>query len=291
MRSGSIGWLALAAVGCGRLGFGDAPPDAGTEILADAPPACAQEPWKVERILDELTSLASTDWSPAWGLGTELIVFESDRPGGAGDSDLYLGRLDASTGRYSALRALTEVNTAARESAPTLSQDGLELFFNRGADILRTTRGSTTARFGAASVVIPGAFGADLGNRDLDLIYTLRENNRTRFVIRSRPKAGATDFGAPRLLDELELDNRAGWPSLAHDGLELYYEAGDSLPTHFSHRPSLDARFTAPLPLTELGNASDPDISNDGQWLLYISSDTTYVMMARRTCLTARTRR
>lgn len=132
--------MALATTACGRLGFSDDPLDGGLERF-DAPAACAKPRWKVERIIDELTSLA-TDWSPAWGLGTKQIVFESDRPGGAGKSDLYLGRLDEASVRYSGLRALEELNTAASESAPTLSDDGLELFFNREGDILRATRGA-----------------------------------------------------------------------------------------------------------------------------------------------------
>lgn len=274
--------MALATTACGRLGFSDDPLDGGLERF-DAPAACAKPRWKVERIIDELTSLA-TDWSPAWGLGTKQIVFESDRPGGAGKSDLYLGRLDEASVRYSGLRALEELNTAASESAPTLSDDGLELFFNREGDILRATRGAPTARFGAATLFIPGAFGADLGNEDRDLIYTVRGNGRTTFLIRSRAKPGLNDFAAPRSLDELTPPASAGWPSLSRDGLELYFETGEDLPTSFAHRASRDAPFSTPVPLTELGNASDPDVSPDGQLLLYISSDTTYVMMARRTC-------
>lgn len=274
--------MALATTACGRLGFSDEALDGGLERF-DAPAACARPLWKVERIIDELTSLA-TDWSPAWGLGTKQIVFESDRPGGAGKSDLYLGRLDENSGRYSGLRALEELNTAASESAPTLSDDGLELFFNREGDILRATRGAPTARFGAATLFISGAFGADLGNEDRDLVYTVRGNGRTTFLIRSRSKPGLNDFAAPRSLDELAPPPGAGWPSLSRDGLELYFEAGQDLPPSFAHRASRDAPFSTPVPLSELGNASDPDVSPDGQLLLYISSDTTYVMMARRTC-------
>lgn len=280
--------IIASASACGRLGFSDSSTDDGPEARPDAPMNCLQAPWKVERIIDELTSLSSTDWSPAWGQGTKQIVFESDRPGGAGKSDLYLGRLDASTGpgtgRYSNLRALTELNTPASEAAPTLSEDGLELFFDREGNLFRATRDSATGRFGAATIFLPGAFGADLGNGDLDLVYATRSNDRTTFHIRSRTKLGTPTFAAPRALDELSLSNRAGWPSLSHDGLELYYEAGEALPSHFAHRATVTDPFSAPIPLTELGNASDPDISPDGQLLLYISSDTTYVMMARRTC-------
>lgn len=271
-------WMALAAAasGCGRVSFAELEP-------GEYP--CVATEWVVERTVDELTS-NNFDWSPAWGQGTEQIVLESNRGANAGNTELYLARFDPATGLYAELRELDELNTPKKESGPTISEDGLEIFFTREDDIMRATRAAPTDRFGPAEIFQTGGVAPDLGNGDLDLIYTITPKAPT-FVIRTRSAPGSLDFGPPRTLEELVLTQGMGWPSLSHDGLELYFEANENntnLPAHFASRRSPSEPFSAPAPIVELGSAADPDISPDGKWLLFVSTPTNAVTLARRTC-------
>jgi Tol biopolymer transport system component len=70
------------------------------------------------------------------------VVFASSRPGGAGGTDIYTstrGRSDASAWT-SPTNLGSAVNTAGSESRPSLSTDGLRLYFGRNGDIQVSTR-------------------------------------------------------------------------------------------------------------------------------------------------------
>jgi len=70
--------------------------------------------------------------------GTE-IVFASSR---GGNMDIWTATLDRSTGRWSSPVPVAAVNTAQPESRPSLSGDGVRLYFGRGAtaDVYVSTR-------------------------------------------------------------------------------------------------------------------------------------------------------
>ncbi|MGZ7039379.1 MAG: hypothetical protein ACXVJO_14485, partial [Thermoanaerobaculia bacterium] len=56
-----------------------------------------------------------------------LIIGCFGKPGGAGDSDLFVTR--RVDGKWSPLEPLTAINTAAREYSPRLAPDGTSLMF------------------------------------------------------------------------------------------------------------------------------------------------------------------
>lgn len=70
--------------------------------------------------------------------GTE-IVFASNR---GGNMDIWTATLDLATGRWSTPAPVAAVNTADPETRPSFSQDGVRLYFGRGAtaDIYMSTR-------------------------------------------------------------------------------------------------------------------------------------------------------
>lgn len=70
--------------------------------------------------------------------GTE-IVFASNR---GGNMDIWTATLDLATGHWSAPVPVAAVNTADPETRPSFSQDGVRLYFGRGAtaDIFMSTR-------------------------------------------------------------------------------------------------------------------------------------------------------
>jgi Tol biopolymer transport system component len=82
--------------------------------------------------------------------GKMFVKSASNYPGHRGEGDLYVSLLR--DGKWSAFEHLGDVNTAAREFAPSFSPDGKYLYFtsNRGrprasystyAELLRSVRG------------------------------------------------------------------------------------------------------------------------------------------------------
>jgi hypothetical protein len=99
----------------------------------------------------------SNEYNPFLTDGDQVLYFASDRPGGLGETDLYRAPLTPA-GSPAAPNLVAEVNSAAAEYRPVVSDDGLTLYFDRvgGAsadDIWIATRTSTTATFGAAQSV------------------------------------------------------------------------------------------------------------------------------------------
>ncbi|MEZ4364284.1 MAG: hypothetical protein R3B48_29185 [Kofleriaceae bacterium] len=265
---------ALAASACGRLDFANVPdaPDAGV----DAP---CRTVWTPVGPIAELNS-PQTDWSPAWGQDRLQIVFESNRDG---DYELYLASRSDPSEPFSAPRRLTEINTPDDDRSPSLSRDGLQLFWTHLGGVERATRLSPTAPFTGPGVPVNTGVAPDLGRQDLDLIYGLPGVTEVRLAIRSRPTAADLDFGPVRVLDEPKLPS-GGYPTLSADGLELFLELGENVPLGWSTRPDVTSPFSTPTPILELGAAEDPDISPDGQWLLYVTYDTNEISLAKRSC-------
>jgi Tol biopolymer transport system component len=58
------------------------------------------------------------------------IFFESDRPGGAGQSDLYVARRDKPTEPFGPAVNLSSINTANDDGHPSIPGDGTTLFVN-----------------------------------------------------------------------------------------------------------------------------------------------------------------
>jgi hypothetical protein len=270
----------VAAPACGRLDFNSAAVSGATDGGIDGlPDARCPTRWVPVRTLEELNSSA-TDWSPAWGQDGNQIVFQSNR---AGTDDLYVALRSGNGDRFDPPIKITELSTPANEKAPTLSHSGLEIVYDSGGALMRATRGTPTGRFSTPGQLVLDGFGADLGSDDLDLIYAINNAGMVNLVIRSRASAIDNRFGAPVVIDKISMPE-GGWPSLSRDGLELFYEGGSSSPMYTATRPSRGAPFTSPVPIPELGAVSDPDISPDGRFLLYVINATNEITLARRTC-------
>ena len=111
--------------------------------------------WQTPVNLGPNINSASNDQQPAYfenddGGAPQLFV-SSDRPGGLGGTDLYQSELQPD-GSWGPLTDITELNSTANEGRPSLSHDGLDIYFfsNRpggqgGNDIWVATRGSVDA--------------------------------------------------------------------------------------------------------------------------------------------------
>lgn len=107
--------------------------------------------WDEVQIVPELNT-AADEFGPSGyenpDTGVLTLYFNSDRPGGAGASDIYTSTLGPD-GKFTAPQRVAELNTSGTDQWPVVRLDGLEMFFtsNRsgtvgGNDLWVTTRGS-----------------------------------------------------------------------------------------------------------------------------------------------------
>jgi len=67
--------------------------------------------------------------SPSISTDRRVLYFDSDRPGGAGQTDLWVAVRSDPSLPFDAPSNLTEINTAFREITPSISRDGRRLYF------------------------------------------------------------------------------------------------------------------------------------------------------------------
>jgi WD40-like Beta Propeller Repeat len=94
---------------------------------------------------------AANESSPFLASADRVLYFASDRAGGPGATDIYRVPLVGATGSPGTPSLVSEINSAAAENRPVLSDDGLTLYFDRSGtsadDIWVATRSTPTGVF------------------------------------------------------------------------------------------------------------------------------------------------
>ncbi|MFL5322565.1 MAG: hypothetical protein ACJ790_23090 [Myxococcaceae bacterium] len=151
----------------------------------------------------ELTTLNSTsnEWHPALSAKGDEIFFSSNRLTGTNNHDLFHAFWNEDAGQYDAPLEVAELNTNNHEGGPSLTDDGLTLYFDRttfgNGDLYRTRRVDRAAPFDGDAGVLPG-FGTS--TRDNEPSQTPGESFITFCSFRSRDGGAPPDFyvwGAP----------------------------------------------------------------------------------------------
>jgi predicted secreted protein len=173
------------------------------------------------------------------------LYFSSGRPGGSGGSDLWVSTRETPDDNWGTpLNLGSTVNSSADDWAPSISPDGLELFF-------------TSKRPGG-----PGGFS--------DIWLTTRATQED-------------DWGRPEPLGpNVNTSDFDGHPSISSDGLLLFFctwTTGTTRPGFGSSdiwitsRPSLSGPWAEPMNLGAIVNSSafegEQDISADGLCLVF----------------------
>ncbi len=188
------------------------------------------------------------EYDPAISADGLELYFQSSRPGGSGDSDLYVTKRVSLQDEWQPAQNLGPVvNTDSAESGPSLSADGLTLYFNSNR---------------------PGGFGGH------DLYLTTRES-------RQAPWGKPVNLG-PVVNSEFGDIN----PNISRDGLTLYFAdvEGDGTPPRtgglgttdvwMTTRGSLSDPWGAPVnvgaPVNTAVTDGSPEISDDGL-LLFVN--------------------
>jgi hypothetical protein len=164
--------LVCAAGRCDVAGAVDASGDApGDAIPADTAMRGPSGWFPATPVPGVNTSSNETD--PSFTEDQLTLVFTSDRPGGTGGRDLYLGTRTTMSDPF-AVRELTELNSTSNEQSPEISQNGLTIYFvsnklNNGT-LYRATRAAVTDPFGAADPVIVKNSGTTVTNGNKNLV-------------------------------------------------------------------------------------------------------------------------
>jgi Tol biopolymer transport system component len=268
--------LAAAASGCGS---------------SDAYAGCAPTAAFVLTVRNDVVSSDQNDSAPALSADGLSLYFTSDRPGSAGDFDLYVARREHAADAFSPPTPIDEINTPANEDTPFVTPDGLTLYFssNRpgglGAiDLYVARRSSPTGKFGPP--VNLAALNAPAPARQFSA--RLAADGRTMYFASDR--AGSIDiyraieeppghFSAPEPVAEVDTayDDASPWPS--RDGLALYFAsnraAGGTADLWVARRAHTTDRFGAPEPLAGVNSDSfdgEPSMSAEGCTLFFSSA-------------------
>jgi WD40-like Beta Propeller Repeat len=252
-RAAALLGLSLAVVGCGEVA--SSVPDAAPDARTGCDPS---QPFGTPELVLGLDSPA-TEIS-VWLTEDERTAYvTSDR---AGSRDLYVASRVDRDAAFSALTALTVLNSAVDESGAALSRDGLTLVFARQVgmtsqyDLFVTTRSSPSAAFGAAT---PLAVINDAASDDYDpalspdgsvLYFTSLRSGSSDLFLATRNDAG--DFVAAQPLLELNTpDAVEGNPFVSADALQVVFNrftAGASVWTAVRSDPRRPFASPAPLP-------------------------------------------
>jgi hypothetical protein len=197
--------------------------------------------------LGPIVNSPSGEISPSLSADGLSLYFASNRPGGSGEYDLWVTTRSSTTAQWGAPENLgTQVNSAYSEVDPSISSDGLSLYFSDPHDGLG---------FGRPR---PGGFAAaGLGN-----VWVV-----TRPTVHD-PWSAPVNLG-PALNSTIY--RQVVQPCISADGLSLYVHAC-SRGIGVATRPSTNVPFETPAVLAFPGNGAQawwPGISADERALFF----------------------
>ncbi|MFO1054558.1 MAG: hypothetical protein U1F36_20235 [Planctomycetota bacterium] len=199
---------------------------------------------------------------------------------------------------WSAPQVVPNIASTVSDTSPTLSADGLTMWFassrSGGAEweIYETTRASTAQPFGTpvlSGVSMVGATDTDpfVSHDGLELYFcSTRAGGQGNFdILRATRPSTAAPFGPPAFVTELNSPDNDGSPSLTADGLTIYIlsaRAGSPNPPNAviwrAKRPNRGSPFSTPVLVGELANADanrGPEVAPDDLSIVWMHFDST----------------
>jgi hypothetical protein len=136
------------------------------------------------------------DAAPSLTADGKTLYFHSFRPGGRGESDIWVATREHGDAPFGSPRNVSEVNTEHHEQTPSVTGDGRTLYF---------TTGRTSAKEAAGRPTAP--------DDDLDIVVSVRD-----------PESGR--FGPPRRIEgPVNTPAKEKAPEISCDGERLYYRS------------------------------------------------------------------
>jgi Tol biopolymer transport system component len=241
--------------------------------------ATKQDPWGKPVNLGAHVNSAAGDWAPKFSADELSLYFHSNRTGGLGGTDIWMTRRAALDAPWeSAINLGASINSSANEQDPTISPDGLTLYFDRAqATLFEAKRSSPTTSWASASVAVSslnkgGANCHPFISWDGLSIYFC--SNRAGgygamdIYVATRPLL-TSPWGEPvNLGDIINTPYGQYAPCISADGLTLYYDESNTI--RVVTRADLSSPWVEPLGLTS--NDAWAQVCADGL-TMYFASD------------------
>jgi Tol biopolymer transport system component len=263
-----------------------------------------QAGWSTPTNLGEVVNSVSIEQHPALSPDGLSLYFSSDRPGGAGGTDLWVTRRSSEGSPWQAPRPVATLNSEASEFAPAFDPTGHWMFFGSersggcgGRDIWISRRGDLKDDQAWKPPVNLGCDTLSWPGFDDGPTYFRDGRFSVLFFISDRPGGlGARDvwsashrdggpFTAPTNVAELNSAADDARPAVRADGLELFVTSQrvgsvlsgvtPSSDIWVARRTSPAVAFGAPANVTELNTSAveaAPTLSVSGKAMIFHSN-------------------
>ncbi|MFV2069757.1 MAG: hypothetical protein ACC645_22555, partial [Pirellulales bacterium] len=216
------------------------PGGAGGHDLYTATRASIFAPFGNATSLGEDLNTASNELAPTLSRDGLTIIFASNRAGGFGGTDLYTAtRSDTADPFGNVMNIGSAMNTANVETDPSISADGLALYFTSdrpggfgGQDIYVATRSNTLEPFGQVVNL-----GPDINSAATDASPSISADGETVFFHSDRPggfggmdlyvgkRLQGSDFSVANAGPEVNSSRNDRGPSVSFDGQTLLFDS------------------------------------------------------------------
>jgi hypothetical protein len=294
--AGAAGGTAGAAGGPG-VGGGGGQGGAGAGGAGGAP-KCGPDTVFDPPVLVDGVNVAVDNSSDAAQLSPDelTIYFGSNRPGDMAGWNLWTATRPALGLPFTGVTPLSQVNSSADEDGPSVTADGLNLYYCKGAgvntgpyNIYRSTRASTAVAFGPAALVpnvnISGTVnGMVYVVPDGSALYQVSTVDAAGQEIYRAQAAAGGGFDPPVHLSELGSSADESDPVVTADELTIYFgstrgNGAGGIDIWTASRTSTAQPFGTPRNVSELNTSANDApswISPDG-CRLYIWRNAIYV--------------
>jgi hypothetical protein len=262
---------------CGRIDFD----------VRDVPTPCTWTAFGPVSALPGPIESPLDDWQPTPTLGALTLYFYSFRSG-VGNGDIWVATRPDLTSEFLAPSLVNELDTTQYESAPTLTEDALDILFVRNpgteGDVYEATRTDIAQPFTGITVLATLNSSADetdpfMSADGLRLVFSSARVASYDLYETTRPDRTSA-FGAPTPIAELNTASDDLSPTLSADGLEMFFSSNrpggpGGFDVYSAHRPAIDQPFGTAQLVSELATPGDDvneRLSLDGATLYFNSN-------------------
>ena len=200
--------------------------------------ATTEDEWAAPVNLGSMVNSSSDESMPSISSDGMELYFQSDRPGGSGNSDLWVSKLEQIEQRQGIEFAWGTpvnlgpiVNSSSLEAGPRISPDGLTLYFNSNRpgstgewDLWVTTRETINDDWSEPVSLMPAAYSC-LSTDGLVIFF--QDGNLD--ISMARRSTITEPFGpGVKLPSQINTSHVEGAPYLSSDGSTLYFSSTNS---------------------------------------------------------------
>jgi Tol biopolymer transport system component len=254
--------------------------------------SCALGQFQAPERLTGLGPSGSNLYGPSLSTDGRILYFSARHSSNGSGEDIYTAARTDGSVRLSSVTALDSVNTPYDDGTPSISADGLTLYFystrpggSGGRDIWMTTRATIQGRFGGEKPLAALNSPEDdhlpwVSADELTILFSSTRSGNPDLYISTR-SSKSEEFSNPAVLGGVNGTNsRADRAVLSRDGLTIYFisnRAGTlgDLDIWMATRSSSDVIFSGITNLKVLNTANtdiDVDLSADETELFFSSN-------------------